>query len=321
VGIFKNYVKDQQGNVYLNQLLRYAKGTILVPADARQPIVTSTNSTSAPVIIEGPQDGVAELFALYGQHGGSDNSAVTNRLEVQITDIMWRRRMMNRHILADHIFGNNLQQFELLETILMQGQQALAFEFQNNSGVGSSNFNFGARAYKIQNADLSHRYAEMRYNQIRERKVHLYPYWMTTDNAVTVAASSTVKAFLSNTTDIEVAFFQLMGRGLSTGAAGDTTEMFTVKIIDPQTEDPLQSEPISLNNGFGTANFPYPLPAPILMPPNTQLELEITNLITDQSTEVYLTFAGVANYLGLSLDRVMNKGRVTKAPFLVQGAN
>lgn len=319
MGVIQNFVSDRQQNVFLNQLLRYVRGNIIVPPAARQPLVTAASSPSAPILLQGPQDATTEIFSTFGFHGAADNADVQARLELELTEVKWRRRWMNRPVLANHFFGNNLQQHQLLETCMLESQSALQLRFTNQSAAGNSNFTFGMRGCKVQQSHLSRPFAEKLLNDYGLRKTFLYPFWFSLDNGfVQIPAASTRTFFMSNTFDIELVLFFAMGSALTTGAAGETTEIFSAQVFDPDDKIPLQSAPFTFNTGFGTARFPYPLPAPLIVEPNRQLEIRITNLVTDQPSDVFLTYAGVANYQGQALSEVDNRGNVVPAGFHVR---
>lgn len=317
-GLIKNFVKDEKGNTFLNQLLRFTRGVYLVPRETNNPLTVGANAISSEIIIEGPQEATTQIYALNGFHGAADDADVINRLTVEITDTRLRRRLMNRDVLADHVFGDNQQQCELMETLMLQGKQTLKFVLRNNSAAGDSNFSFGARGVKLQNADISQKYAEKLWGDLENRKTYLYPYWFTFDTLpLVIPAGLTYRAFMSNTTDVELALFWAMKRWVSSGVAGDTNQGFLAEMIDPETQTPCQSAPKPSLVGFGLdAREPRPFGAPVIVPPNTQIIWDIQNLITDAQIEIWLTLFGVACYQGDALGRVPNKGIVQPAPFL-----
>lgn len=298
------FVKDNKGNIYLNELVRYVKGTIIVPASSQIPVVSPAAASAAvpgfspPVIVEGSEDGFSEIYSFMGEHGAADNSDVTNRLAVQITDNAWRRRLMNRDVLADHVFGNNLQPLFVPESIFLEGQQTMTFQFTNNSTAGSSNFRFALEARKFQATALSNSKVIEFLRDMRQRKAQLYPFWQTSDSAVSIPAGGTVDSFFTIDRTHTVLVLTAMGRALTTGVAGDTQEKALVELFDPETDRPLQNQPVAFNCAAGTSRFPYVFPTGWLCPPNTKIHARFTNLITDQATEIFFTFHGVGCFGG-----------------------
>ncbi len=299
------WIRDRNGSLYLNQALRYVKGNIAVPQD--EPIVTpaatlvagTLNPGLSPVqIIDSPEDSLSELYLWTGSHDTGTPADVQNRLEVQITDTTWRRRLMNRPILANHVFGTRLRPFRMLKTLFLEAQAVLQLQFSNRSTVGISNFRISAGGTKFQASAMLTKRVTEHIKITRHQSLYLQPYWLTSNEAVTIPAGGSVDAFFDNTRDIYNALFQIMAQAITTGAAGDTQEIFSFEIFDAATERPLQNQPVTMNTGTGTAEFPYDLPTPICMDPRTQLRVRFTNLITDQPTEVFFTFHGVAGYVG-----------------------
>lgn len=297
------FVRDKPGNIYLNDAIRYVKGGILVPRQALVPLVTPAApaagipSNSPVAIWESPEDSVLELYSLMGEHGAADVADVQNRLTVQITDNGWRRRLMNRAIIANHVFGNNLRPFRLLETILLRQQQTLQFDFQNNSTAGASNFRFAGETVKFQASELMNPEVTDYIARMSQRKLYLTPWWQTTDQAVTIPASGTVNAFFTFTRDVYTVLFYSMMQVLTTGVAGDLQERVTLSMFDAKTERPLQNQPFTLNTGTGTAQFPFHFPTGWCIEPNTKIRVQMTSLVTDQPIEVFWTLAGVATFV------------------------
>lgn len=306
--MIKRLIKSKRdGAIFLSPLVRYVKGGVIVPAQAQFPLTVAAgaagNPTQAiPVTIQGSEDAVTEIFSLMGAQDAGTLADVTNRFTVQITDTAWTgRRYMNRPILANHVFGSRLQPFFLMESIVLEQQQAMQFQFFNASVAGAANWRMALEMRKFQRTALEFQEVQKWAGEQRIRKAFLYPFWQTTDAAVTIPAGGTSEAFMSNTSDLWLYLFVAMAQGISTGVAGDLQEMFTVEVFDAKTKRPLQNSPISLNNFGGSSNFPYPLPTPIMVEPTTQIQLRLRNLITDQPTEAFITFAGIAHYTGAGL--------------------
>jgi hypothetical protein len=296
------WVTDPAGNVYINDLIRSVKSTILVPPAAQNPLTTlaggALNPTlSAPVIIEGGEDSVTEIFSLIGAHQAGVPADVQNRLEVEIKDNSYRRVYMNRPILANQVFGTNLQPYFLNESIFLESQQVLNLQFYNRSVAGASVYRMAFEARKFQASALANNDVTQQIGSMRRRKTFLNPFWFTSDAAVQLPAGGTVPVFFNNTRDNFLVLFNIMCQTITTGVAGDTQEIISFRIFDPRTERPLNNQPITLNIGTGTAQFPFQLPTALMVEPRTTLRVELTNLITDQPTEVFFTFHGVASFM------------------------
>lgn len=296
------WVTDPAGNVFINDLIRSVKSTILVPPAAQNPLTTpaggALNPTlSAPVIIEGGEDSVTEIFSLIGAHQAGVPAAVQNRLEVEIKDNSYRRVYMNRPILANQVFGTNLQPYFLNESIFLESQQVLNLQFYNRSVAGQSVYRMAFEARKFQASALANNDVTQQIGSMRRRKTFLNPFWFTSDAAVQLPAGGTVPVFFNNTRDNFLVLFNIMCQTITTGVAGDTQEIISFRIFDPRTERPLNNQPITLNIGTGTAQFPFQLPTALMVEPRTTLRVELTNLITDQPTEVFFTFHGVASFM------------------------
>ena len=304
------WIRDRTGSYYINQAQRYVKGAIFVPQD--EPIITpaaviaggTTSPGESPAqIIDSPEDALSEIFSFTGEHDAGDPVAVQQRLRVQITDVAWRRRLMNQPVLANHVFGGRLiadgiQPFRALESILLESQQTMIFNFFNWSNDAPSNFRMALEGRKFQASAMLNKKVTNHIDASRIRKRYLQPYWLTSNQDITVPAGGTVDAFFQNSRDNYNMLFRLMATAITTGAAGDTQEVFAFQIFDAVTERPLQNTPVTMTTGTGTSAFPFNLTTPICMDPATILRIRITNLITDQPTEIYLTFNGVAAYVG-----------------------
>ena len=293
--------KKMGNNWVVDPLNRYVKGGLLVPTAANTPIVIAAGGRSPAIMIEAPQDAAAEVLYLQGSHAEAVPADTQQRMTVEIYDQSFRRLCQNRAVLVDHVFGTGQTPFYLKESVFLQPQQGLQFSFFNPAAAGETNFRFAASARKVQQAEFSRGYMDQFVADNWDRKTLLQPFWFTTNEAVTIPAGGNATAFLTNTQDKFCAFFYAMARAITTGVAGDTQERVSFQFFDPKTERPMQNTPVTLNCGTGNANFPYILPSPILMEPNVQMRVQMTNLITDQPTEVFLTFHGVACYTGEGL--------------------
>jgi hypothetical protein len=322
--MYETFVETPQG-IFLNQLRRYAKGSTLAPAQALVPLVTAAApgaglfTQSTPVTIEGPQDCVTEVYSYMAEQLATDAADVQARLSCTVYDLAWRRFLMNRDCLVNHVFGNNLQPYFLKETTFLENQQTMVFQFRNNSVAGASNLRFALEAMKLQKTALDFKDVRSEVDRERVRKTFFYPYWMTSDLAVTVAPGASFDVFFTNTNDLYLFLFYLMFTAIPAGGAvGDLQEFFTFQILDPKTSRPLQNTPVAANCGMGTARFPYRFPTPLLVEPRTQITIRITSLLTAANLEVFLTFGGVAQFTGEGLWSAPGIGRDALGPVIAE---
>lgn len=296
------FVTDAQGNVYINDITRYIKGDLLVPPAINNPLVIPAApgaglfTQSDSVIIEGGEDAITEIFSLVGVQRGTFPDA-NDRLTMRIRDTAYRRTLMNRPVLFDHVFGSVLQPFFMVETIMLESQQTLELLFFNNSVAGPAIVETMMETRKVQASALASPVVNDEIQRARRVKTFLNPYWFTTDAPVTIPAGGTATAFLRNTRDNYLILKYIMGRVITAGVAGDTQEVIAFTIRDAKTGRPFNNQPITFNMGMGTAQFPFVLPTALMIEPATNLQIDFVNLITDASTEVFCTFHGVACYV------------------------
>ena len=228
------------------------------------------------------------------------NTDVRDRMTVEITDTAFSRRLMNQPVPVDHIFGSNLYPGFLEETILLEKNQTLMFKFYNNSTAADGSFCLSSEGRKW-GAEVFER-DEVRNHivNLRGRKYVMQPYWLTLDAATSITAGSRASQFMTCTGDITLILFTRMGRFLSSGAAGDIREGLTLEMQNTRTGIPYQNQPITINTGCGDAGRPYRFHHPIILDPQSQIKVDFTNLITDQSTDAFLTLGGVAVLTGRS---------------------
>lgn len=297
------FLTNKKGEVMLNDVARHVKGCVIVPATGQMPITVAAGATnvpgvSPPVIFEGPTDASAEVYSLIGKHAAADAAAVQNRFLVSITETMYRRRLMNRAVPVKHVFGDNQNPFFLPESLFLENQGTLQFEFSNPSAAGTANFYEMLEARKFQQVAMMRQSIAEYIGDMRQRKPQLAPYWLTSDAEISIPAGGKATAFFTASRDVTLVLFMSMSFGLTTGVAGDTTELYTVQAFDAESERALQNAPVARTCFGGTAQYPYFLPTALILRPNTKMRLEFTNLVTDQATEVFHTFQGVAMYEG-----------------------
>jgi hypothetical protein len=284
---------------------------IIIPAAASSSVPTAAPS----VVIEAGADEVAELFSSMGVHGNPQNSVALDtqlRMSVQITDVAYRRRLMNQPILVDHIFGTNLQPFFFRESTLLESQQTMLFDFNNNSTAGPTYYQFALEKRKFQATALTRKDVTEYIGEMRRRKMFLSPFWLTSDSPIVVNPGAQADVFFTVTNDIYgILFGNICSVIAALGSTGDTEEFFTVEIFDAKTERPLQNQPIArsccsggnliaqpaaIMGVQGTAGFPFPLSTGWIVEPNTKIHMRFTSLITNNPISIFMTLVGVSAY-------------------------
>lgn len=293
-------ITKPDGAVYLNELRRYVKGCIVGPQSSVYPVQTPAMSGVNPgkspqIFFQGSQDSFQELYQLMGRHGASDDSDVTRRLTVKLYNDTFNRFYMNRDILVDHVFGTGQKPFNLIESIFHDNLQTTQLQFFNNSTAGTSNYYPNANAGKMQSTALSYQQADEMIQSLRKRKAYLYPYWLSPTESITLTASGKYTALIKIPETLRFTAFAIMARAIpESGAAGDTDQVATYELFDPTTQRPLQNSPVSFGCGTGDATLPFMLPCGWLCHPQTVINVNFANLITNKTTEIFFTIFGVA---------------------------
>lgn len=300
--IIETLITKPDGSVYMNPLRPYVRGNFIAPSANNYPVAIAAQSginagKTAPITFEASQDGTTEILGLMGENSAADNADVVARQSVIIEDMGWRRKLMNRDILCKHVFGTAQNPFFLMESIFLQPQQTLQSTFFNNSTAGAASWYFNGHGRKYQNTLQTNREGRKFIEDNYERKAYLYPYWLTSDIPITLAAAGSKTVFFKITDDMDFVAFKFMLDFITTGVAGDVVQGVSVQLFDPTTDKPMQNSPRTGRCQFGTGTFPF-LTQGWLMQPRTILKAVFTNLVTDQETEVFPTFHGVARYRG-----------------------
>jgi hypothetical protein len=228
---------------------------------------------------------------------------VQNRMTVDIQDMAWNRKLMNKPVPVVHVFGTNQFPGYFAEDILLEKNQIAMFKFYNNStsGNGSVSFSHEGRKWQLE----AHRRPEVAklIKEKRDRKTFLQPYWLTLDNDIRVDGNSQATGFLTCTGDIDLFLFDIRAHIVNSGAApvGDIQEFVEFQLSYTRNGRFYQSAPFTLNTGTGTAGQPFPLPHPILLKPQSQIKVSVRSLLTSATqTDVFLTMHGVGLYTGRS---------------------
>jgi hypothetical protein len=317
------FLTDSKGNVFLNEAKRYVKNSFLTPDISQLPIAipaapsATIPSQSAPVIIEGGEDAITEIYASMGEHAAAVLPDVQDRMTVEILDTAYRRKLMNRPIPVNHVFGDNLQPLFWPESSALLQQQTMAWTFFNNSTAGPTDFQFLLDGGKYQASVLLNPQVTERIAEIRRRKPFLTPLWITTPDRILIGTGATVDIFFRITRDIFFFPFTRMGFTLMQGAGAVLQDNYLAQVFDAKTDRPLQNQPVLESCFVGTAQFPKVLPHSIVVEPNTSIRMKIQNINPDP-IEVFITWFGVSNFVSvenLLLDR--DRGIPVPTPFEV----
>lgn len=298
------WVRDpKNGDLYINDLRKFVKGGVTVPAPGVNPLTVAAAAGAGiptlgtPVIIEGAQDGVREIFSMIGVFDATSNAAATARFSVLITDQAYRRRYMNRDVLVTHIFGTPGNPVFLAKEIWLENQQILLIQFFNNSVAGAAVFRQLYEERSFQAQSLTREDVTKLIQQKRKDALFFNPYWFTSDAPIIVPAAGQATAFFTNTRDYYLMLRYIVASSITTGVAGNLQDIATVMLFDATNSRPLMNQPMPLTMMTGTAAFPYVLPQPWAIEPATVIRADFQNLVTDQPTEIFFTFHGVGCFV------------------------
>ncbi len=219
---------------------------------------------------------------------------------VNITDQAWRRRLSNRDVTAIHVFGDNQKPLYIKESLLLETDQTLLFEFLNYSTLGPASFAPIAEGRKWQMEALKAQEVNKYITGLRDRKQFMQPYWLTLDRGwSTLASGASSNEFMTCTGDITLFLFNLYAQAFADSDGSDVSDLVTGQLVDAKTQRAIQTQPMPLNCLGGTAQNPMRLPTPWIVEPQTQIRATFQNN-SGAPCKVYMTFHGVAVYTGSS---------------------
>jgi hypothetical protein len=249
----------------------------------------------------------AKNYSVYTPNSTDAN----NRTTVTITDMAFRRQWMNNPVPISQVFGSSQRPVILKEAPLLERNQGLMLNFFNGSTAAGCSFFpvFTGRKWQLESIKRSGVREEL--DGKRRRQVYVHPYWLTSDNAINIPdigqAQNLGYAFFTNTGDVTLFLFNIYGyviKGGTTHVDANDTEPFRIELSDTKTGRAFQSQAFTLNTGFGTGQYPFYLPCPIILEPRSQIKARIySNLYTPNSPtnlELALTFGGLAVMTGTS---------------------
>lgn len=295
------------GTKFLNQL---RVGDVIKTANGTGTVATITSDTTLTTLANMAAN-TAQAFA----YTITTSLAIQQQVFVNIEDQANRRNLMNRDCPVAHVFGSAQKPLFLKESLLLEDDQTALVTFYNYSTSGPAAFMSIAEGRKWQKEALTHPEIEAFIVGLRQRKQYVQPYWLTLDNGwATIPAGGSSINFFTVTGDLTTVLFNLYGYAVSTGVAGDIVNKVSLEFFDAKTQRQLGIQPVPLGAICGTAQNPMPLPVPLTCEPQTQIQVRITNLVTDQPTTVYLTFHGVGVLTGSNWrGGALNEPEIVKA--------
>jgi hypothetical protein len=308
-------LRNKQKSLLMNPAWNTVKDGIIVPPAQAIAIPAATSALNlgqaSDQIIEAPSDGYCELYALIGALTSS-TASVLDRILVMFRDTgIVERRLMNRPVQFNHIFGSAANPMYIRcedgsQSLWMDPLQILLITLINSSAADTATASLAGMFTKYQLKSMEIARVKKYVNDSRARYRQITPYWWTMDQnitgqnvaGVTIAAGSTVDCYFTGPSDVELSLTSVTATAIpaSAGGAGDTGEKFTAQFWDARTDRPYQNQPLTLNTGFGTPSFPHYFDVPIVVPPTYKVRSRFTNLITDRAIDLFVTFHGVANY-------------------------
>jgi hypothetical protein len=312
---FPTLLQDRSGAISLNRVYQSLKDGILIPSSEGivVPAATSlTNPGQSPyTTLESPSDAWDELFALIGNFDPASDADAAARMLAMIKDTgTVERRLMNRPVLFNHVFGTVQNPAYIMDSatnIWMEPLQSLIFNFFNPSIAGPATLNYSALCTKFQQPSMNAPKVKDYVGKALKHYRQITPYWFTCDSSVdntngqvagfTIPAGGTVDIFFTSSADVELILTCAYATSIpAAGAVGDTVERFQAQFWDARTDRPMQTQPFTLNTGFGSPAFPHYFSIPIIVPPDYKLRARFKSLITNVSQDVFVTLHGVANY-------------------------
>lgn len=219
---------------------------------------------------------------------------------VSIQDQAWRRRLMNRDVPVIHVFGTNKKPLFLKESLLLESDQTLEFNFLNYSTTSAASFAPIAEGRKWQIEALKRQNVSDFIGGLRNRKQFIQPYWLTLDKGwSTLPIGGSSNEFMTCTGDITLFLFNCYGRAIRDSDGVDCSNLVTCFMKDAKTQRSMQTQPLPISCCAGIAINPMRFPTPWIVEPQTQIQLQFVNN-SGVACKVYMTMHGVAIYTGSS---------------------
>ncbi len=307
------FVKDKNGSLYLSREARDVKGCILVPQTSQLPATAvarsgTANGSSAPFIWESPTDSWTEIYQMIGLHSPAVADADKRSMVDMMDNSTYMRKLNNRPVLLDHVFGTNLNPF-FLDTwavpLVLRPQQTVQFTIYNPSTAGTETFYAVGEGREISSPCWHKPRIKKLISDIALKNRQVTPYWWTMEQnistlfntpGITIPAGGIAEGLFRNLNDVTLIITCAMWQAITTGVAGETNDPVTFTLLDSWTGQALSNQQVSVNTGAGNASFPHPFGTPLIIEPSQNVVVTMTNKITDATTDFFLTLCGVAVY-------------------------
>ncbi len=262
-------------------------------------VVASVQSNTSLTTVGALGAGANSVYVIITPVGAAPEDS---KLFVKIQDPSYNRSFMNRSVPVKHVFGTKRKPLYLCEAPLLEVDQTLLFQFHNHSLTAPASFAPIAEGRKWQDESLRRPEVAQFIDGLRTRKTLVMPYWLTLDDGVVnlTAGQTNVTKFFTLTGDLTFVIFNVYGNAYSAGAAGNTQELVGIQLYDAKTQRSLFVQDMTLNTVCGTSENPFVLPTPWIVEPQTQIRAVLSNLVTDATTNFWMTFHGVALYTGIN---------------------
>lgn len=208
--------------------------------------------------------------------------------QVLLKEVGETREFMNRRCHVRTIFGTAQTPALLREPFMFKSQHNVSCQFFKIAGGATA-----AKVYLVgaQYAPWSPEFMAKKRSHTElvdivrkwyKRRNYVTPYWLTTDEDVTLAGNASGEFFAKIGDDGHFEAFTLTA--VSTGN-------FEIDISEPKTKQTLMNGLITQTNGIGNANFPTLLASAYLVPAGYRLRFFIRNL-TGAENNIFITLSG-----------------------------
>lgn len=258
-------------------------------------IATVTSDTAATTVVALAASALLDYF-----FSTTIVATISPKLFVTIQDVAFRRYLMNRDVPVYHVFGDNQQPLFLIESLLLETDQTLLFQFLNYATGGRASFAPISEARKWQYEALKYDKVNQYIAGLLDRKQFIQPYWLTIDrgvSAIAAANNSQTIEFFTATGDITLFLFNAYGNAFN-AAGSDVSDNILVTLSDAKTQRNICTN-IPLSCFTGSAPKPFRFSSPWIIEPQTRIQANFTN-ISLAAADIYMTFHGAAIYTGSS---------------------
>jgi hypothetical protein len=232
----------------------------------------------------GPQLGTP-LEIKYLMHD-ADASPETVDYLCMLTEIGQAKQFMNQPIHIRTLAGNAQYPAKLCEPFMFFSQHNIQARFINN-GAGTPAIRLylaGSKYYPYAMVGNLEARNKLNENIIkwRQRQLQVYPFWLTTDTAVSLSADAQDSFQMTPGEDCH--FEAFTWQAVSTGN-------FEFEIIEVKTNQKLMNGRVTQTNMVGTAQQPTVFPIPYFMPKGKNLRITIKDL-SGSTNKIYFTVHG-----------------------------